>query len=150
MKKIIGLLLSFAMFVSVAFSVSAYTDVKDDSYAFKAITVLSDLAILEGFEDGEFKPEDVVTRAQMAKIITLVQGQGSLANGDCNFVDVANTHWAKGYIGLAASNGIVKGVGNNCFEPEASVKFQDVIVMVMRTLGYERIANRAENGGYPN
>ena len=69
MKKIIGLLLSICMVITMATSVFAYTDIEEGTYVSEAVTVLSSLNILDGFEDGTFRAEETLTRAQAAKII---------------------------------------------------------------------------------
>ena len=63
------------------------------------------------------------------------------------FTDIPATHWASGYVGAAAKLGVVNGVGNNKFDPEAPVKYEDAITMIVRALGYEPAAK--EKGAYP-
>ena len=68
-------------------------------------------------------------------------------NGATSFNDVAAEHWASGYINWAAGAGIVKGKGEGIFDPDAPVKYEEAIKMLVAALGYEPLATR--KGGYP-
>lgn len=147
MKKLISIILCLCMTISILAVgvVHAETDVEET----KAITVLSDLGILEGFEDGDMRPNDLVTRAQMAKIICRVLNYEYDNAFSANFSDVTSNHWAANAISTAYTLGIINGMGDGTFAPDANVKYQDAVVMIMRALGYDRIAKRESNGGYP-
>ena len=152
LKKVIALVAVFAMLVStVAFA--AFTDVAaTDNYA-EAIETLNALGIITGDdEDGdgkmEFRPEDTITRAEVAALISRIQGLGEVAQTETVFNDVPSTHWASGYIAQAEGQKIVNGYGDGNFGPEDAVKYEEVIKMVMETIGYYPFA--AENGGYPS
>jgi hypothetical protein len=87
----------------------------------KAITVLSDLGILEGFEDGDMRPNDLVTRAQMAKIICRVLNYEYDNAFSANFSDVASNHWAANAISTAYTLGIINGMGDGTFAPKTTL-----------------------------
>ena len=78
MKKLLALMLSVAMVFTMGTSVFAYTDVEEGTYVSEAVTVLSNLGILNGYEDGSFKPEATVTRAEMAKIVCETLGYDNM------------------------------------------------------------------------
>lgn len=140
MKKIIGLLLALCMTFTMSIGVGAYSDVEKSTYSSEAITILSNLGIFNGFEDGSFKPNDAVTRAQMAKIIcqTLEYGEQAVASaGSTIFTDVPANHWASGYINVAQSLDIIEGYGNGNFGPEDKVTYEQAIKMIVVALGYE-------------
>lgn len=148
MKKLLALLLSLCMvFTSVGIvSAAEYTDVSVDNTYSEAIKVLSDLNILNGFEDNSFKPNDIVTRAQMAKILCAALGYQNIGAAAGKFADVPAGHWAAGYIETISSLGIVNGYGNDMFGPEDPVTYEQAITMVVRTLGYEPAVG---NANYP-
>ncbi|WP_336782519.1 DUF4073 domain-containing protein [Paenibacillus illinoisensis] len=75
---------------------------------------------IKGFGD-EFRPDAVVTRAQMAAMLArnLTGESKSAISG--NFADVAATHWANSEIGQAQSAGIMNGMSATQFVPEGSI-----------------------------
>ncbi len=155
LKKVLSVILTVAMLISsfAAISVSAagYGDVDETNSYYKAIQVLSGLDVVKGDEAGNFNPTSDIKRSEMVTLVCRAKGEESVAQaaGGVFFDDVSADHWAAGYIAWAVNSGIVNGVGDNKFDPDAPVKFQDAVVMVLRALGYERIAQRDENGGYP-
>jgi hypothetical protein len=81
MKKLIALVLSISMMLTMGVGVAfAYSDIEEGTNISESVTILSNLGILEGFEDGTFKPEKTVTRAQMAAIICRMLGYNEQAN----------------------------------------------------------------------
>jgi hypothetical protein len=147
MKKLLALMLSVAMVFTIGTSVMAYSDVEEGTYVSEAVTVLSNLDILNGYEDGTFKPEATITRAEMAKIICEALGYYGMDNDKTPFDDVEPKHWAAGYINTAASLGIINGYGNGKFGPEDTVTYEQAVKMVVCALGYEPMA--ADRGGWP-
>ncbi len=152
LKKVIALVAVFAMLVSSVAFAGTFSDVAEtDNYA-KAIELLNALGIVTGDdEDGDgvmdFRPEDTITRAEVTAIIARIQGMDVAAQTATEFVDVPATHWASGYVAQAASQGIVNGYGDGNFGPEDNVTYEQMLKMLMETLGYRPFA--ADNGGYP-
>lgn len=156
LKKLVSVIVTVAMLVSAfaAIGVSAngeYGDVAANNSYYKAIKVLSGLGVVKGDDEGNFNPTNDIKRSEMVTLVCRALGEESvaLASAGSSFDDVAANHWAAGYIAWGVSRKIVNGVGDNKFDPDAPVKFQDAVVMVLRALGYDKVANRAENGGYP-
>ncbi len=140
LKKTLAVVLAFAMILSMGFSAFAYTDVAEGTKVAEAVGILSNLGIFTGFEDGTFKPNDTVTRAQMAAIICRTLGyedQAQASTGSTIFNDVSASHWASGYINVAQSLQIVNGYGNGNFGPEDQVTYEQAIKMIVVALGYE-------------
>lgn len=155
LKKVIALVAVFAMListVSIAAFADTFTDVATtDNYA-EAIETLSAIGILTGDDENndgqmEFRPEDTITRAEVTAIISRIQGMNSAAQTNTVFNDVPSDHWASGYIAQASGQGIVNGYGDGNFGPDDSVKYEEMIKMLMETLGYNPYAT--DNGGYP-
>ncbi len=156
LKKLVSVIVTVAMLISsfAAIGVSAngeYGDVAANNSYYKAIKVLSGLGVVKGDDEGNFNPTNDIKRSEMVTLVCRALGEESvaLASGGASFDDVSANHWAAGYIAWGVSRKIVNGVGDNKFDPDASVKFQDAVVMVLRALGYDKVANRPENGGYP-
>ena len=152
LKKVIALVAVFAMLVSTVAFAQVFSDVAStDNYA-EAIETLSALGIITGDDENndgvmEFRPNDTITRAEVTAIVSRIQGMNNAAQTNTSFADVPSTHWASGYVAQAANQGIVNGYGDGNFGPEDNVKYQEMIKMLMETLGYRPFAD--DQGGYP-
>ncbi len=149
LKKVIASICVIAMMLTTVAFAATYSDVAEDSAYYEAIETLNKLGIVTGYEDGTYKPEAGVTRAEMAALIARIQGYGESAAGQTatSFVDVPASHWASGYVASAASTGIINGYGDGNFGPDDSVLFEQAVKMIMAALGYTPYAEY--NGGYP-
>jgi hypothetical protein len=153
MKKHLALVLALVMVLTSFSFVSAAPDFSDmnDQPSAEAVARLELLNVLKGYPDGTFRPEGEITRAEFAAVavrISGLEGAAQSAQGVItSFSDVPAWHWASGYVGIAASSGIVNGIGNGLFAPEAPVKYEEAVTMLVRALGYEPEAQA--KGGYP-
>ena len=150
LKKVIALVAVFAMLVSTVAFAGSYTDVADtDNYA-EAIEMLSSLNILTGDKDANgnavFRPNDSITRAEVATIVERIQAINNVAPTATQFTDVPAEHWASGYIAQAAGQGIINGYGDGKFGPEDNVLYEQAVKMLVETLGYAPFVEA--NGGY--
>ncbi len=138
LKKVLALVLAFAcaftMFAGAAFTDSA--DIKVDT---EVVDTLVSLGVVNGYDDGSFKPNGTVTRAEMAKMIYVLRtgnSDASAYNDDkTSFTDIGS-HWARGYIKYCQSLGIIAGKNATTFAPNASVTAQEAAKMLLVTLGY--------------
>lgn len=149
LKKVLALVVVLTMVLgTVAFA--SFTDVTEDNDAYTAVQTLSSLEILNGYDDGSFKPEGNITRAEFCAVVCRALGLESQANGSKGttiFSDVPADHWASGYINLAAGQKIVNGMGDGTFAPESNVTYEQAVKMLVVALGYEPMA--ASKGGWP-
>ena len=76
MKKLLAMVLALVMTLSLAVSANAFKDDKSisDDYA-EAAAVLNGMGVFKGYEDGEFKPANNITRAEVATIVYRVYTQ---------------------------------------------------------------------------
>ena len=139
LKKVLALVLAFAcaftMFAGAAFTDSA--DIKVDT---EVVDTLVSLGVVNGYDDGSFKPNGTVTRAEMAKMIYVLRtgnSDASAYNDDkTSFTDIGS-HWARGYIKYCQSLGIIAGKSNTKFVPNEKVSAQEAAKMLLVTLGYD-------------
>lgn len=84
------------------------------------IGVLEETGAVIGYKDKLFKPEDMITRSQIAQIVVkafnLEKGSASI-----NFIDKLSNSQSQVYIDILASNGIVKGYEDNRFRPSENI-----------------------------
>ena len=144
MKKLLALVLALVMTLSLCtISNAAFTDAKDvDASYEEAVAVLNGMGVFKGYEDGSFKPEGSITRAEVAAIVyRLYTGdvkdkQAGLYAGYGKFDDMAGAAWAAGYVGFCANAGFVKGYGNGKFGPSDPVTGYQALAMILRAVGY--------------
>jgi len=151
-KRILSLVLALVMVLGTfSFSLATPSDVAGTEYE-EAVDRLILLEILTGYPDGSFRPENNITRAEFAAVALRARGleyTAQAAKGlPTGFSDVPASHWASGYVGAAAKAGIVNGIGNGKFAPEAPVKYEEAVTMLVRALGYE--VDAQAKGGYPH
>ena len=141
MKRLIATALAAAMIfglVSVGFAAS-FEDV--EAYEFEdSVLKLADLGIINGYPDGTFKPDNLVTRAEFAKMIVCMLGLDaaakSLEGEAVPFADVDADHWAAGHINVAQMMGIVNGYEDGTFRPEGNITYAEALKMVLAAMGY--------------
>ncbi|MBQ7744467.1 MAG: S-layer homology domain-containing protein, partial [Ruminococcus sp.] len=102
-----------------------------DEYYQKSLALCSSLGIISGFEDGSVKPEEKVTRAQMASIVLRMLALNGTSPYQGIFTDVSDSHWAASQIQSAYEASIVSGMGDGTFAPDAEVTYAQVIVMLV-------------------
>lgn len=149
LKKVLALVIAFSMMLSVV-AFAGYNDVEADADYAGAVELLSALDIIKGDDQGNFNPDNTITRAEMAAIICRAKGLEDAATGAMGptaFTDVAADHWAAGYVNLASQNGIINGYGDGKFGPEDTVTYEQAIKMIVCALGFEPMA--AAKGGWP-
>ena len=143
LKKILALVLAFACAFTM-FAGAAFTDQADIKVDSDVVDTLVSLGVINGYTDGSFKPNDTVTRAEMAKMIYVLRTGNSDAsaynNDKTSFTDV-NGHWAAGFIKYCQSVGIIAGQSATKFAPDQTVTAQEAAKMLLVTLGYD--ANKA-------
>ncbi len=86
--------------------------------------------IVNGYENGEFRPGNTLTRAEFAAAVTRALGLGAEHTG--KFSDVPANKWYAGFVGAAEKYGIVQGVGGGKFNPDGTVTRQEAAVMTAR------------------
>ena len=138
MKKLIAILLVLAALLGVCSA--AFTDEKDitDTYA-EAVNAMVEAKVISGFPDGTFQPKGTLTRAQAAKIITvLLEGDKAetVTAAAAGFADVPAGNWAEKYVNYCAEKGIVAGVGNGKFDPNGQLKGSQWAKMLLVAYGH--------------
>ncbi|MFK4478022.1 hypothetical protein ABH947_002208 [Bacillus sp. RC206] len=102
------------------FEENPYGDISGKSTMFPyEILHLTSLGIFKGDENGNFRPKDTLTRAELAQI--LVKAYNLKAKRHHTFTDVSEDYWARDAISALQSNNVVAGTGAGKFEPEMLV-----------------------------
>ena len=148
LKKALSLVLVLAMVFALAVpgfaadTTKKAADFKDYSKVTnkEAVDVLTAIGVINGNADGTFNPEGSFTRAEAATMITYLTLGKTVANAlpvsATKFSDVPATHWAAKYVQYCADQGIVAGVGNGKFDPDAKLTATQWALMLLGALGY--------------
>lgn len=150
LKKVLAFVVVFAMMFTMAVSASSFKDVADDASYAEAVTILNALGLMIGDDEGNFNPDQSITRAEAATVIVRAKGLDGAAAGAVGataFTDVPADHWASGYINIATQSGIVAGYGDGTFGPSNPVTYEQMVKLIVAALGYTPKAEA--NGGYP-
>ncbi|WP_068455050.1 S-layer homology domain-containing protein [Aedoeadaptatus pacaensis] len=114
---------------------STKPDFKDaDGWYNAAINDVVKAGYMKGYPDGSFKPDQPITRAEFAVILSHVLKDETTPSP---FKDTAG-HWAKDAIDKAYAQGIIKGYGDNTFRPDALVSRAEAVAMANRTFRLQK------------
>ncbi len=145
-KKLMTLLLTL-IFVLQLIPSFAFSDTEDTEYE-QAVSVLSELDIIGGYEDKTFRPLDGITRAEFAAmVVRLLDTSVYTIPEGVVFTDVDNKHWAFEYVNTGFHIGYFSGYGDGTFNPDEKITFSEIVKTVVTILGYKPIAEA--RGGYP-
>lgn len=141
LKKTLCLVLALVMVVGTM-AVAASADFKDsDSIKYKeAVDVLSGIGVINGKDDGNFAPAEILTREQAAKIIAYMLLGDAAEDLKCEaapFTDVAASWWSAPYISYCSVKGIVAGTGDGSFNKTGELTGSAFAKMLLVALGYD-------------
>uniref|UniRef100_UPI003AB023E3 carboxylesterase family protein n=1 Tax=Intestinimonas sp. TaxID=1965293 RepID=UPI003AB023E3 len=141
-KRMISLLLVVVLVLGLlpVTAMATFSDVKGH-WAEAAIERWEDVEIVNGRSDGRFHPDDLMTRAEVATVMSKLFDYAESA--ETQFSDVASDAWYAGAIGKCAAAGVLTGDGDG-MRPEDSVTRQEAIVMLGRAFGMADAASGAE------
>ena len=132
MKRILcGLLVIFLLITSVL--TMAWADFSSREINLKK---LKDLGIIEGFENGELKGDEPLTRAQFAEILCKAF-ETTDSSEELKFEDVDKSHWAYDSIRKAVNSRWLIGYNNKTFGPDDNVKYEQALCVICRIIGID-------------
>ena len=105
---------------------SSFKDVSKASWAWKYIETAKMHSIINGYNDGTFKPDSSITRAEIAAIIAKAK---KLAKGSSKLKDINNC-WARDYINSCVEVGVIGGYPNNIFKPNNTATRAEAAKMI--------------------
>jgi hypothetical protein len=124
-----AVLMMFTAFCPVVQAAVSLSDVANH-WAEKPIKSLLAKEVVQGYPDGSFKPDQSITRAEFAKIVTKTFGYPA---GQSTASDAAG-HWAGKYIKAALSSKVMKTFDDGSFRPESRMTRAQLAMMICRVL----------------
>ena len=113
---------------------NSYSDVAETAWYNNAISTLSRMGILGGYEDGTFRPNASITRAEFAKIAVSFFEYEDISAENI-FTDVAAGSWYENFVAVAAKLGLIEGYAGNVYRPNESITRAEACTIINRTLG---------------
>ncbi|WP_256761019.1 S-layer homology domain-containing protein [Cohnella sp. WQ 127256] len=116
-----------------------FTDnAKIGTWAQKAVAQAVQANIIKGNQDGSFRPNAEVTRAEMAVMIANALGQPIEANATTSFADDKGIPaWAKGSVAIVKQAGIVQGNSDNKYAPQSNATRAEAVTVLLKMLAYQ-------------
>lgn len=108
-----------------------FADVGEDMWCNTAVSTLSAMGIINGYDDGNFYPNASITRAQFATIAARFDAAGNTTGA--TFSDIYD-HWAQREINVAYNNGWILGYSDGTFRPNQNITRAEAITMINRVL----------------
>lgn len=93
-----------------------------------------------GYQDGQFHPENQLTRAEAAAVVTRVKNLSAVANGSATaYRDVLSTHWAADYINEVTKAGYMRGYEDGSFRPDQPISRAELVALALRLRGVHEV-----------
>lgn len=108
------------------------------SWAETSINIASALSFVNGSNDGNFYPQNSITRAEFAKMIVEVMGLEDDETQVDEMTDVADTQWYANYVKVAQQHGLMNGA-YNLFRPTDSITREEIATVLCRAFGIETL-----------
>lgn len=126
-KKLLPLALTAAMIVPSVPTMAAPSDIAGH-WAESVITQWQNKGLIQGYEDGTFKPGNTITRAEFVTLMN--NAKGFWSEGSINFSDVKNGSWFYSAVARAVAAGYVKGYSDGSFKPGNTITRAEAAVMI--------------------
>lgn len=119
-----------------------FYDIEETDWFYGDVMYASENNIMNGYPGRLFLPQNTLTRAMAAVVIYRISGSPTveIVTDDTAkvFTDVPYNQWYTDAVAWAAENGIVNGVGNQKFNPNAEIRRQDFVTIIKRWMDSER------------
>lgn len=125
------------------FHARTFADAADSPFATE-IDTLSTFGLLEGYEDGTFRPTNAITRAEfcamLANVLDLPEGQ------NLSFSDVADDAWYNKAVSAMAARGFVSGMGDGTFRPDDTITYEQMTTILSSVAVWASMSAEELNG----
>ena len=161
-KRLFTMILAVAMLITsmgiVASAEGSFSDIEDPKVD-AAVSKLVAYGVITGYDDDgdgvaeSFKPNNQITRAEFAAIVTRMKGVADSLPQDAvtGFSDLDNDSsraWARPYVKAAVGLGIINGFPDGTFRAAEPVTYEQAVKMLICAIGYETIATSEYNKAY--
>ena len=145
-KKVLAIVLALVLALGMLMPAAAavqFTDL-EGHWAADYIRTWADKGVLNGYLDGTFRPDQYITRAQVAKVLALAYEMPLDVTGR-EFTDVESGYWYYSYVQACAANEIIVGDPDGSFRPNDSISRSEAVKMVCLAAGLHEKDSGLEN-----
>ncbi|MFS0724274.1 Ig-like domain-containing protein [Paenibacillus sp. 1P07SE] len=112
----------------------------DKFSTFSIVSITDDeahMAYIKGYPDGRFGPERIVTRAELAAMLSRLLGDQVQARPATDYSDLSDAHWAAAYIADMQALGLMQGYPDGSFRPDQTIRRAELATVASRLLPAE-------------
>ncbi|SEB26257.1 S-layer homology domain-containing protein [Paenibacillus sp. 276b] len=117
-----------------------FTDVTSSHWADSAISAAAQSGYVQGYTDGSFKPDQAITRAEIAVLLQPLLTSDQMTTAPTAFTDV-NEHWAQQAVEQLSSAGVVTGYKDGTFRPSQPITRAEAVTMLNKLIGFQAETN---------
>lgn len=112
-----------------------FSDVNVGTKYGEAIDFLFEEEIISGYEDGTYKPDKILNRAELSKIITeafvnVIGGIDDYSDNEC-FTDISSNKWYADYICVLGEYSLIDGYPDGTFRPEEPINLAETLKIIL-------------------
>ena len=122
-----------------------FSDVHKDAYYYKSVAALVEKKIVSGVTSDSFKPDRLITRAEMSKMIANAFELKESKTSASKFKDVPANSWYAGFVGALLENDVTKGMTTTTFAPSQYVDRAQIATFIYRAEQNKPLSNVIEN-----
>ncbi len=126
-------------FLTVSAKQTTYSDLNSEYECYHPVMRLSELEIINGYEDNTYRPWNNVTRAEFCKIVVAMMDKTEEAktiSASSAFYDVNAVKWCIPYVNYLTKNNIIKGYADATFKPNNIITYAEAVTILLRISGY--------------
>lgn len=118
---------------------SPFTDIKESDWFYNAVVALSEKGIISGYEDGQFNPDEKLTRAELSEILSkfIFSNNYEMVK---EFSDVSNSDWFYEAMCKMLNEGYIAGYGDNTVRPSQPVTRAEIVTIINRMLNLQALS----------
>jgi len=123
---------------------SRFEDVDEDDWYYEAVEFVVGEGLFNGTSATKFSPDANMTRGMFVTVLGRLHGVKE-TKASTQFTDVKKSAYYSGYVAWAAKNGIVNGISDTKFAPDANVTREQIAVMMVRYMSFAKISAKKVN-----
>ncbi len=124
-----------AMNLPAAEGGAPFSDVTEGEWYSACVAAAAKAGLVAGYDDGTFRPDNTITREEMATVLALALGLAGTEGATLPFNDTANiSPWAKSGVAAVVSGGLIKGYPDGTIQPQGSANRAECAVLVYHVL----------------
>lgn len=118
----------------VTSDVNDFSDVASGDWFNVTVSSLAQMGVIAGYEDGSFRPNAPITRAEFAAIATRFFAECGVTYNEGLFADITGDEWFADVVAAAAERGLLGGYPDGTVRPNATITRAESCAVVNRTL----------------